>query len=393
MAGLGRKTFTAGEVLTAANVQGYLMDQSVGVFASSTARSSALGTAVSAGMVSYRSDDKALELYAGSAWQPVMQGRNIILNSAFDIWQRGTSFTGTPPYYSADRWQTYRAGAVAGSTYSRQSAGLDGFDYAFRLQRNSGNTDTSYVRLATSFETSQVKSLWGQPLTFSFYARAGANLSSTSNQVGIQIIGGTGTDSSLGAGFTGTVILINTTQSITNSWVRYSVTLSSLINTYTQLGVVIQFTPTGTAGAADFIEVTGVQLESGSVATPFTRAAGTLQGELAACQRYYYRSTSDATNRFKVYGQGQGSNATAVQAQIQFPVPLRIAPSAVEFSTLRVADGVASISVSALAINSTQQSESIGFVTATVSGATGYRPYVLQANDSTSSFIGFSAEL
>jgi hypothetical protein len=68
MPGLGRKTFSAGEVLSAANVQGYLMDQTVMVFASSAARSSALGTAVSTGMVSYRADGTAIELYNGSAW-------------------------------------------------------------------------------------------------------------------------------------------------------------------------------------------------------------------------------------------------------------------------------------------------------------------------------------
>jgi hypothetical protein len=68
MAGLGRKTFTAGEVLTAANVQGYLQDQVVQVYASAAARSSAVGTAVSTGMVSYRTDSGVLEIYNGSAW-------------------------------------------------------------------------------------------------------------------------------------------------------------------------------------------------------------------------------------------------------------------------------------------------------------------------------------
>jgi hypothetical protein len=69
MPGLGRKTFTAGEVLTAANVQGYLQDQVVQYYASAAARSSALGTAVSAGMVSYRADGTVVEFYNGSAWQ------------------------------------------------------------------------------------------------------------------------------------------------------------------------------------------------------------------------------------------------------------------------------------------------------------------------------------
>jgi hypothetical protein len=71
MAGLGRKTFTAGEVLTAANVQGYLQDQVVQVYASSAARSSAIGTAVSEGMMSYLSDTNSVEYYSGSAWVAV----------------------------------------------------------------------------------------------------------------------------------------------------------------------------------------------------------------------------------------------------------------------------------------------------------------------------------
>lgn len=68
MPGLGRKTWTAGEVVTAANVQGYLQDQVNQVYASSAARSSAIGTAVSEGMVSYRSDFNILEIYDGSNW-------------------------------------------------------------------------------------------------------------------------------------------------------------------------------------------------------------------------------------------------------------------------------------------------------------------------------------
>ncbi len=69
MAGLGYKVFTAGEVLTAANVNGYLMEQSVMVFAGTAARSSAIGTP-SAGMVSYLTDTGTLQVY-GTAWADV----------------------------------------------------------------------------------------------------------------------------------------------------------------------------------------------------------------------------------------------------------------------------------------------------------------------------------
>lgn len=82
MAGLGRKVFTAGEVLTAANVQGYLQDQAVMVFAGTAARGSALGTAVvSEGMVTYQSDSNTITVYDGSAWQQVYPVSGPAVNS------------------------------------------------------------------------------------------------------------------------------------------------------------------------------------------------------------------------------------------------------------------------------------------------------------------------
>ena len=75
MAGLGRKVFSAGEVLTAANVNGYLMDQAVMVFDDATARSSAIGTPT-AGMVSYLVDIAQVQAYGGTAigWTAITGG-------------------------------------------------------------------------------------------------------------------------------------------------------------------------------------------------------------------------------------------------------------------------------------------------------------------------------
>jgi len=67
MAGLGRKVFAANEVLTAADVNGYLMDQSVMVFADAAARTAAIA-APSEGMASYLIDTSSFEIYDGSAW-------------------------------------------------------------------------------------------------------------------------------------------------------------------------------------------------------------------------------------------------------------------------------------------------------------------------------------
>ena len=68
MAGAGYKVWSAGDVLAAAEVNTYLMQQSVMVFSGTAARSSALGTTVAAGMVSYLTGSTAVEYYNGSAW-------------------------------------------------------------------------------------------------------------------------------------------------------------------------------------------------------------------------------------------------------------------------------------------------------------------------------------
>jgi hypothetical protein len=68
MAGAGYKLFATGDVLTAAQVNTYLMQQSVMVFASSTARNTALSGVVSEGMLAYLLDTNDLTLYDGAAW-------------------------------------------------------------------------------------------------------------------------------------------------------------------------------------------------------------------------------------------------------------------------------------------------------------------------------------
>lgn len=68
MAGLGYRDFTVGQVLTSAQVDGYLMQQTVMVFADSAARTTALSGVVAEGMFSYLKDTNSTEYYDGSAW-------------------------------------------------------------------------------------------------------------------------------------------------------------------------------------------------------------------------------------------------------------------------------------------------------------------------------------
>lgn len=71
MAGSGYKAWAIGEKVTSSQFQSFVQDQVVQVYTNSAARSSALGTAVAAGMVSFLTSTASLEVYTGSAWAAV----------------------------------------------------------------------------------------------------------------------------------------------------------------------------------------------------------------------------------------------------------------------------------------------------------------------------------
>ena len=219
------------------------------------------------------------------------KAQNPIVNSSFQVWQRGTSFSVSAfNAYTADRWM-FASGNNTGRTVSRQTTSdttnLPNIQYCARVQRNSGNTATSTEYFGYNLETIDSIPFAGKTVTLSFYARRGANFSASSNLLKIVLATGTGTDQNiLTSGFTGVASPVNTTATLTTSWQRFSFT-ATLATNLTQIGLYFAYDSTGTAGAADFFEVTAVQLEVGSVATPFKTYAATLAGELAACQRYY----------------------------------------------------------------------------------------------------------
>lgn len=92
-AGQGFKTFTTGEVLTAADVNGYLM-QGINVFASSAARSAAI-TSPQEGQYSFLKDTNALEYYDGAAWVGAPVGDITAVTAGVGISGGGTSGTVT----------------------------------------------------------------------------------------------------------------------------------------------------------------------------------------------------------------------------------------------------------------------------------------------------------
>jgi hypothetical protein len=77
MAGAGFKTFVDGDVLTAAEVNTYLMSQAVMVFDDDTDRTTQLGASVAEGMLSYRKDTNQIQKYDGSSWVDIAAVRAV----------------------------------------------------------------------------------------------------------------------------------------------------------------------------------------------------------------------------------------------------------------------------------------------------------------------------
>jgi hypothetical protein len=256
-------------------------------------------------------------------------GKNKIINGDFGVWQRGISFT-TQSVYGPDRW--FLTGVTSNMTFAQVTSSLpSAFQYGIKLQRNSGATNTDIFSIAQPFETSTSIPLQGQTVTLSFWAKAGANFSATSGVALIRLYSGTGTNQSAATqfgGWTGYSEWQNTgTFSPDATWTRFSVT-GTVPSNATQIGLRIGWSAAGTAGADDSLQITGVQLEAANTATAFQTATGTIQGELAACSRYYQFA----------YGGFMGlvTNTAYYGAGVTFAVPMRATPTVARVSDYAV---------------------------------------------------------
>jgi hypothetical protein len=317
-------------------------------------------------------------------------GKNKIINGDFGVWQRGTSFT-TQSVYGPDRW--FLTGVTSNMTFAQVTSSLpSAFQYGIKLQRNSGATNTDIFSIAQPFETSTSIPLQGQTVTLSFWAKAGANFSATSGVALIRLYSGTGTNQSAATqfgGWTGYSEWQNTgTFSPTATWTRFSVT-GTVPSNATQIGLRIGWAAAGTAGADDSLQITGVQLEAANTATAFQTATGTIQGELAACQRYYFRWGGNAV--YQRFGTGLFNSTTQAYAYVQFPVLMRTTPSAMEYSTLGYYDGGTTAAFSSATMQNAGQNATDIALAGT--SFTQYRPFIFGTFNSTSAYLGFTAEL
>jgi hypothetical protein len=315
----------------------------------------------------------------GGAVAPFVAGKNAVINGGIDIWQRGTSFAA--PNYAADRW--YAGGGNATYSQETNTANLPaGFRYGMKMTMAA--TDVPYFMQA--IETANAIQFAGKKVVLSYYVS-----STGSYNCNVRLDSGTATDTSVTGTYTqisatdGTSAVQSTTTTMTRKFAVYDVPSDCKT-----LRVIAGSAANITSGNS--MTITGIQLEHGSVPTPFARAGGTIQGEIALCQRYYWRTTSNGTAATVIGQFALASSTTLLSCPLQFPVTMRVAPTSVDFSSLAVLDVTTSrISVTAVALDN--PSPNIGSVSLTSSGLTAQRSYILYNQSAATGFIGFSAEL
>jgi hypothetical protein len=330
-------------------------------------------------------------------------GKNKIINGDFSINQRSfTSSTSTG--YGFDRFSNTAVGdgtaTFTAETFTPGAAPVAGYE------------GTNFLRIVTSGQTAagvftdvrqaieNVRVFAGQTATFSFWAKANTGTPKIALELSQSF--GTGGSPSAPVNTYGGQVTLST------SWARYSLTVAvpsisgktigTIANTsYLHAKFIVSAgsdfnARTGSIGIqSNTFDLWGFQVEYGSKATPFQTATGTLQGELAACQRYYYRVGGD--NAFQWFGNGFADSTTNTKIVINNPVSMRIAPSSMDFGgSLTVNDGVTGTNVTTpVLFIPSKNLQQLNVPVA--SGLTQYRPYAFLANNSSAAFVAFNAEL
>jgi len=343
-----------------------------------------------------------------------MAGRNRIINGDMRIDQRnaGASVNGTSGVFTLDRWKVQNNSGAARFTV-QQNAGSVTPPAGF--SKYLGVTSTGAYSVASGDVISIVQVIEGNNISDFSWGTAGASTATLSFKVRSSLTGTFG-GSIKAAGstsypFTFTISAANTWEDKT---VAVSAPTSGTFATDNSAGVEIYWSMgtgasfNGTAGAwaaADYRSVTGatsvvgtsgatfyitgVQLEAGSVATPFEhRMYGT---ELQLCQRYYQRTTQNGSSS-TAFVSGTTYNSTTAFGVYYFKTTMRAAPSgsasAANILTVLAAGAGYTSSDIVIQTPNTDQCE----VIATISGATaGQGAFVRLVG--TYSWIDFSAEL
>jgi hypothetical protein len=248
------------------------------------------------GMISWSLDTNTyltsadLSEYPNMTTTPISGFRNAIINGGMDIWQRGTSITPSNGGYNADRWLTWLDGSGSTRLITQQSftpgaGAISEYEpkYFLRYNQSVAGSGATYNYLLQKIE--DVRTFAGQNIVISFWAKTSANTTIPGILIG-QAYGSGGSPSSF------QYTTVATSVAVTTSWTKftYTVTVPSLsgktLGTNPDSSLHIFFSLP--INATFTFDVWGVQVEKGSIATPFEqRPIGT---ELALCQRYYEKS-------------------------------------------------------------------------------------------------------
>jgi hypothetical protein len=330
-------------------------------------------------------------------------GKNKIINGDFNINQRAFTSSTSSNVYTFDRWKNYASdGTVTctAETFTLGTAPVAGYEAAnFYRVVTTGQTATS-AGANVGQHIEDVRTFANQTVTVSFWAKAASGTPKIAAEFR-QNFGSGGSPSSGVGTYAGQATL-------STSWARYSITVALpsisgktigttantsnlLLLLWVSAGTDLN-SRTGSLGIqSNTFDIWGVQVESGSVATAFQTATGTLQGELAACQRYYLRLTS--TDAYSTYANGAAYVSTSAQITVINGTRMRVQPSSVEFTTLGLYDGTnAIVAVTNVVLSNTGDS-ALTVICDVASGLTAFRPYVLLSNNNSAGYIGFSAEL
>jgi hypothetical protein len=325
--------------------------------------------------------DLANSAYAPAFTNNYYAGKNKIINSDFSVWQRGTSGFSSPGY-TADRWR-YSAGnggiGISQQTFTPGAAPVSGYEGKFFL-RSVGSVASTSGTPTLEQRIEDVQTYAGQTVTVSFWAKSSAS-TLPSSIVLTQNFGS--------GGSTAVDTTVVSSPSYTTSWVRYSYTVAvpsisgKTIGTSSYLSLVFNFPLNQTWTSFD---IWGVQVEAGSVATPFqTASGGSHQSELAMCHRYFQYWTGSQFSRAGFVYADQTTNVVFVD---KLPVPLRANP------TLTVSNMTANgTAITTAAITNFSATSNTIWVNGGVTGLTANTVYQIYVASGTTGVISYSAEL
>jgi hypothetical protein len=142
------------------------------------------------------------------------------------------------------------------------------------------------------------------------------------------------------------------------------------------------------------LDTWGWQLEVGNTATAFQTATGTIQGELAACQRYYVR-WNGANGINSHIGTGINSSTTGGRFLVPLPVTMRATPTVLDYSTLTVNVITSATAITSLTFAGSGQEnpQSAALAYSVTAGLIATLPTFLAINNSSSGYLGIGAEL